>query len=87
MYCSLHFQLSQDSIISVRKRRGYPVEDTFIDDSMNQPRSLFINGNGDEDHAKTIGDKISSGYQVVTAVFNPDGPNGARLMVLMVRPG
>ena len=33
-----------------------------------------------------IGDKILKGFQVVAAVFNPDGPDGARLMVLMVRP-
>ena len=71
----------------MRKGRVYPVEDIFVDDSINPPHSLFINGNGDEDHAKKIGEKISRGYQVVTTVFNPDGPNGARLMVLMVRPG
>ena len=72
--------------MGVRKGRGYPVEDDFVDDSMNAPRAFFINGNGDEDHAKKIGEKISKGFQVVGTVFNPDGPNGARLMVLMVRP-
>jgi len=72
--------------MGVRKGTGYTVEDDFVDDSMNAPRSFFINGNGDEDHAKKIEDKILKGFQVVAAVFNPDGPDGARLMVLMVRP-
>jgi hypothetical protein len=54
-------------------------------DDMNPPQYIFVNGNGDDDHAKGI-NSVADKYRVVSMIFDPDArAENKGIVVLMER--